>query len=166
MRALASDGREEPSPKIRSLCILGFPFTDHLDEARMRRLAVAALAAASVAACRSYDSYGPLTDQSGLIPAEQFARFGRQQAEIVAIGRALAEWRMNEDEAAESEQTSRAGCFARRFADVATVDPDPQGHRLTVRFANQWRVAVLPIPGATAPEAVRGIDPPGPSPCP
>ena len=131
----------------------------------MRRVALAVVVACSAGACRSYDSYTPITDQAGLIPAEQFARYGRQQAEIVAIGRALAEWRMTGDQTGLTEQTERAGCFARRFPDVASVDADPLGHRLTVQFAGGWRVGVLPIPGGTAPEATPGINPLGPSPC-
>jgi hypothetical protein len=120
----------------------------------MRRVALAVVVAVSGGACRSYDSYTPLADQAGLIPAQQFARYGRQQAEIVAIGRALSEWRMTGDQAGLTEQTDRAGCFARRFPDVATVDADPPG-----------RVGIVPIPGSTAPDAIPGINPPGPSPC-
>ena len=131
----------------------------------MRRVALAVVVVLSAGACRPYDSYTPLTDQDGLIPAEQFARYGRQQAEIVAIGRALSEWRMTGDQAGLTEQTDRAGCFARRFPDVAAVDADPLGHRLTIRFAEGWRVGIVPIPGRTAPEATPGITPPGPSPC-
>ena len=132
----------------------------------MRRVGLAAVVALFAGACRSYDSYTPLTDQAGLIPAQQFARYGRQQAEIVAIGRALSEWRMTGDEAGLTEQTHRAGCFARRFPDVATVDADPPGHRLTVKFAGGWRAGIVPIPGSTAPDATPGINPPGATPCP
>ena len=131
----------------------------------MRRVALAALAAISIGACRSYDNYSPLVDQDGLIPVEQFARYGRQQAEAVAIGRALAEWRMGADEAGAIEQTDRAACFARRFPDVESVVADPLGHRLTVKFTSGWRVGIVPIAGSTAPEATPGISPPGPSPC-
>ena len=131
----------------------------------MRRVALAALAAFTMGACRSYDNYSPLADQDGLVPADQFARYGRQQAEAVAIGRALAEWRMTADEAGAAEQTDRAACFARRFPDVERVDVDPHGHRLTVKFATGWRVGIVPIPGSTAPEATPGSSPPGTSPC-
>lgn len=131
----------------------------------MRRVALAALAAFSMGACRSYDNYAPLVDQKGLTPAEQFARYGRQQAEVVAIGRALAEWRTTADEAGAAEQTDRAACFAKRFPDVESVVSDPHGHRLTVKFTSGWRVGIVPIPGSLAPEATPGISPPGPSPC-
>lgn len=131
----------------------------------MRRVALALLVALSAVSCRSYDFYTPITDQDGLIPAEQFARYGRQQAVTVAIGRALSEWRMSGDLAGATEQTDRGGCFARRFPDVASVDADPLGHRLTVKFKAGWRVGILPIPGNTAPEATPGIQPLAPSPC-
>ena len=131
----------------------------------MRRVALAALAALVCGACRSYDNYGPIADQRGLVPGEQFARYGRQQAEAVAIGRSLAAWKMTDDAEGKKEQTRRAACFARRFADVETVDEDPAGHRLTVKFAGGWRVGIVPIDDGVAPEATRGISPPGNSPC-
>jgi hypothetical protein len=131
----------------------------------MRRLALAALAVGLVGACRPYDNYAPISDQSGLVPAEQFARYGREQAELVAIGRALSEWKMTADEAGQTEQVERAACFARRFPDVATVDADPLGHRLTVRFNSGWRAAVVPISDGVDPAATPGISPLGPSPC-
>jgi len=131
----------------------------------MRRLALAGIAALSLGACRPYDSYGRLLDQSGLIPAEQFARFGHEQAELVAIGRSLAKWRMTQDSAGFAQQAERASCFARRFPDVQTVDPDPLGHRLTIRFKSGWRAAVVPVDDGVEPDATPGIPPLGPSPC-
>lgn len=129
------------------------------------RVALAAVAALSLVGCRPYDNYAPLTSQAGLIPAAQFARYGQQQAEAVAIGRALAEWRMTADSAGAREQTDRAGCFARRFPDVVAVDADPLGHRLTVRFKSGWRVGIVPVTDGVAPEATPGIAPLGQSPC-
>ena len=131
----------------------------------MRRLALAGIAALSLGACRPYDSYGRLLDQSGLIPAEQFARFGHEQAELVAIGRSLAKWRMTQDSAGFAQQAESASCFARRFPDVQTVDPDPLGHRLTIRFKSGWRAAVVPVDDGVEPDATPGIPPLGPSPC-
>ena len=131
----------------------------------MRRVALAALAAFAMGACRDYESFGPLADQSGLVPAEQFARYGQQQAEAVAIGRALAAWKMTPDPEGKAEQVRRAACFARRFADVESVDVDPAGYRLTVKFAGGWRVGIVPINDGVDPEATKGISAPGPSPC-
>src|ERR1041385_7125022 len=89
----------------------------------MRRAASAALAAITLWACRPYDNAAPLEDQKALIPAAKFARYGREQAEVVAIGRSLAAWKMTEDEAGLAAQAEGAGCFARRFADVETGGP-------------------------------------------
>jgi hypothetical protein len=132
----------------------------------MRRVAVAALAAIAFAGCRPYDNYAPVVDQRGLVPAAQFARYGREQAEAVAIGRSLSEWKLTEDEAGFTGQTDHAACFAKRFPDVATVDADPLGHRLTVKFKSGWRVGIIPIPDGIQPDATPGLPPLGPASCP
>ena len=132
----------------------------------MRRLALAGLAALSLGACRPYDNYAPLARQDGLVPAEQFARYGREQAEVVAIGRSLAKWKMTGDSAGFTDQTEKAACFARRFPEVETVDADPLGHRLTVRFKSGWRAAAVPVDDGVEPESTPGISPLGPSTCP
>jgi len=119
--------------------------------------AFAALVLLSALACRPYDNYEPLVDQSGLLPAAQFGRMGREQAELVAIGRSLAAWRMTGDSASIIEQATHAACFARRLPDVETVDADPQGYRLTVRFKSGWRAAALPVPDGVEPAATPGL---------
>lgn len=131
----------------------------------MRSVAVAALAAFSLLGCRPYDGYSPVVAQDGLVPAAQFARYGREQAEVVAIGRALAEWKGTADSAGYTQQTERASCFARRFPDVETVDADPLGHRLTIKFRSGWRAAVLPVHDGVRPDATPGISSLGPTPC-
>jgi len=132
----------------------------------MRSLAAAALALLTFG-CRPYDTYAPLADQGGLLPAERFARAGREQAELVAIGRSLAAWRMTRDTAAVLEQARRAACFARRLPDVVSVDVDPLGYRLTVRFKSGWRAAALPIDDGIEPLATPGLPAllPAPSAC-
>jgi hypothetical protein len=122
----------------------------------MRSVALAALAL-SVFSCRPYDNYSPLVNQSGLVPASQFGRYGREQNELVAIGRSLAAWRMTGDSTAVFEQVRRAACFARRLPDVAAVDLDPPGYRLTVRFRSGWRAAAIPIPDGIEPTATPGL---------
>jgi hypothetical protein len=109
----------------------------------MRGVAVTALAALSLVGCRPYDGY----------------------AQVVAIGRALAEWKGTADSAGYTQQTDHAGCFARRLPDVETVDADPLGHRLTVKFKSGWRAAVLPVHDGIRPDATPGISSLGPSPC-
>lgn len=131
----------------------------------MRRLALAGFAALSLGACRPYDNYAPLVGQDGLVPAEQFARYGHEQAEVVAIGRSIARWKMTADSAGFSQQTEKAACFARRFPDVESVDADPLGHRLTVRFKSGWRAAAIPVDDGVEPESTPDISPLGQSPC-
>jgi hypothetical protein len=131
----------------------------------MGRLAVAAAAALAVLGCRPYDNYRPIASQKGLVPAATFARYGREQAELTAIGRALAEWKGSADSAGYAQQTEHAACYAQRFPDVVAVDADPWGHRLTVRFKSGWRAAALPIEDGVKPDATPGIPPLGPSPC-
>jgi len=125
----------------------------------MRALAPAGLLALLLVSCRTYDNYAPLADQSGLSPATQFARFGREQSELVAAGRSLAAWRMTGDPEAIVEQASRAACFARRLPDVETVTPDPLGFRLTLKFKSGWRAAAIPIDDGVEPAATRGLPP-------
>lgn len=123
----------------------------------MRSLMLAALAALALLGCRPYDNYGPLGGQSGLLPPDRFARLGREQTELVAIGRSMAAWRMTSDAAAVMEQASRAACFARRLPDVETVDADPLGYRLTVKFKSGWRAAAVPIDDGVDPAATPGL---------
>lgn len=123
----------------------------------MRCTVVAALAALTLVSCRPYDSYGPLAGQSGLLPAERFASLGREQAQLVAVGRSLAAWRMTDDPGDLAEQARRAACFARRLTDVASVDADPSGHRLTVTFKSGWRAAAVPIADGVEPADTPGL---------
>ncbi|MEP6689421.1 MAG: hypothetical protein ABJC36_13810, partial [Gemmatimonadales bacterium] len=41
----------------------------------------------ALVSCRSYQYESKITDQDGLVPADQFARYGKEQAEAVAIAR-------------------------------------------------------------------------------
>ncbi|NOT09337.1 MAG: hypothetical protein HOP28_14165, partial [Gemmatimonadales bacterium] len=89
-----------------------------------------------------------------------------EQAAVVAIGRALAAWKMTADAEGYGQQTARAACFARRLPEVAMVDTDPLGHRLTVQFTSGWRVGVVPVEDGVAPEATPGLSALGPESCP
>jgi hypothetical protein len=107
--------------------------------------------------CRGYDNYSPVANQSGLIPAERFARYGREQASVVAIGRSIAAWRMTNDPADQEKQVSQARCFALRLPEVERADPDPQGHRIGITFRSGWRVGVVPVEDGVDPAATPGI---------
>lgn len=114
----------------------------------MKRSMTLAAAAAMLVSCRSYDYRDTISAQKGLIPADQYARYGREQAEVVAAGRELAHF------AADSVQ--EAVKYARGLPDVANVTPDARGHWLTLQFKSGWRVATPPVA-----DGKRGAETPG-----
>lgn len=120
------------------------------------RLALAA-ALVSLAACRPYNLQQTTAGQDGLIPAEQFARYGSEQAKLVAIGRSLAQWDGGQTPEARATQVTKAMEYAKTIPGVVGVVPDTLGYRLTVTFASGWRAAALPIGDGVAPEATPGV---------
>lgn len=108
-----------------------------------RLLLVALLAVASLGACRDYNFKRHVSSQDGLIPADQYARYGREQAIAVAIGREFARPYNSGPEA----QVDVAINYARtNFAkDIRDISGDPQSNRIVVTFVSGWRTAVVPI---------------------
>jgi len=98
-----------------------------------RRLGLC-LAALALASCRSYQYESKITSQDGLVPPDQFARYGHDQAEAIAIGREFG--RTGADSAM---------AYARSLGDVATVSADSLGYRMTVLFKSGWRTGIAPI---------------------
>ena len=84
--------------------------------------------------CRTYDYSGRISDGGGLVPADQMARYGREQAEAVAIARHFARVGMDS-----------AVTFARSQPDVANAVADPLTYRITVDFKSGWRLGVVPL---------------------
>ena len=119
------------------------------------RLALAAIGA--ITACRPYDLQTTTAGQDGLIPAIQFARYGHEQAKLVAIGRSLAQWDGGTTPEARATQVTKALEYAKTIPGVVNVVPDTLGYRLTVTFASGWRAAALPIGDGIAPEATPGV---------
>jgi hypothetical protein len=99
----------------------------------------------SLASCRSYDYQPHVSDADGLVPAEQMARYGREQSQAVAISRRFAELHQGTSPAALAAQADSAVAFARTQPDVANAVADPQSHRVTVDFKSGWRVGVVPL---------------------
>lgn len=122
----------------------------------MRRLIPLLLLALATTACPSYDEYSPVVSQDGLVPPDQFARYGKEQAQAVAIGREFAVAYRGETPADWAAQADAAIAYARTLPDVATIVADTLGHRLTVQFKSGWRTAVLPID-----DGRRGAETPG-----
>lgn len=122
----------------------------------MRRLLALPLLALTLTACPSYDNYAPLVSQKGLIPPDQFARYGQEQAEAVAIGREFAFAYQGDSPADYGAQAAAGAAYARTMPDVVNVTADTLGHRLTIQFKSGWRTAVDPIA-----DGRRGSETPG-----
>jgi hypothetical protein len=100
---------------------------------------------AALVSCRAYDLESRLTNQAGLIPADRFARYGREQAQEVAIAREYGHAR---DGSTPEELVNRADAavrYARTLPDVTDAGADPLGLRLTIRFKSDWLTMVTPI---------------------
>jgi hypothetical protein len=98
---------------------------------------------AGLGACRDYDYKRHVSNQDGLIPADQFARYGREQAIAVAIGREFA----RPYNSGPGAQADVAISYARNkfHLDILNMSADPQGNRLVVTFRSGWRTAIVPI---------------------
>ena len=111
----------------------------------MRRSFGVVLLVMSVVSCRAYDLESRLTDQSGLVPPDRFARYGREQAQEVAIAREYGRAADGSTPENLMQQAEKAAKYARTLPDVADVGVDPLGFRLTVRFKSGWLSMFPPI---------------------
>jgi hypothetical protein len=105
----------------------------------------AVLLLTALTSCRDYNFQSRLTNQGGLVPADQFARYGREQAEEMAIAREFGAEIKRSSPADLVKPAEAASRFARTLPDVADVQADPLGYRLTLRFKSGWRTMVTPI---------------------
>lgn len=111
----------------------------------------------ALSACRGYDFYPRLADADGLVPGDQMARYGREQAQSVAIARAFAAAHTGNSPQAWSEQADSALRYARGLPDVVNAVADPLGHRLTVQFRSGWIDGIVPLGDGTAPGETPGL---------
>jgi hypothetical protein len=95
--------------------------------------------------CRDYDLHSRLTSQRGLIPADQYARYGREQAEEIAVAREFGHADRGTSVADLVNQAAAATNYARTLPDVADIKADPLGLLLTIRFKSGWRTMTTPI---------------------
>jgi hypothetical protein len=98
-----------------------------------------------LASCRSYDLSSRLTSQRGLIPADQYARYGREQAQEIAIAREFGHASRGTSPEDLMKQAEAATSYAKTLPDVAEVKADPLGLLLTIRFKSGWRTMTTPI---------------------
>jgi hypothetical protein len=95
--------------------------------------------------CRDYDLEDRLVDQDGLVPPDQYARYGREQAQEIAIAREFGHAHQGSGADQLVRQAEAAATYARSLPDVADVKADPPGLLLTVRFKSGWRTMVTPL---------------------
>jgi hypothetical protein len=111
----------------------------------MIRSTAALLLVLALSSCRTYDYESHVSDPGGLVPADQFARYGREQAQAAAIARRFAEARQGASPEALAAQADSAVAYALTQPDVANAVADPLSHRLTVTFKSGWRLGVVPV---------------------
>ncbi|HSR14373.1 MAG TPA: hypothetical protein VLL51_01380 [Gemmatimonadales bacterium] len=112
-----------------------------------------------LAACPSYDRYDTVVDEKGLVPADQFAAYGTEQAEAIAIGRALGSAHTGTTPEALLKQVMAGAEYARSLPGVATVVPDSTAFLLTVTFKSGWKKAIVPIMDGVPADQTPGLPP-------
>ena len=111
----------------------------------MKESFIVVLLAMVLGSCRSYDLSSRLTSQRGLIPADQYARYGREQAQEIAIAREFGHAGRGTSPDQLAKQAGAATNYARTLPDVADIKADPLGLLLTIRFKSGWRTMTTPI---------------------
>jgi len=111
----------------------------------MRRL-VPLLLLAAVTACPTYDRLPYVSSDDGLMAADEWAKYGPEQAIAVAIGRAYAD-----------NKPSVALEYARKFPQVTHIEADSLGHHLVVTFESKWSTQVTPLTDGKAPDETAGL---------
>lgn len=96
-------------------------------------------------ACRDYGLEERLEVQDGLVPPDQYARYGREQAQEIAIAREFGYAQKGSAPEQLIKQAEAAATYARSLPDVADVKADPPGLLLTIRFKSGWRTMVTPL---------------------
>ena len=95
--------------------------------------------------CRDYHLSSRITNQDGLVPADQYARYGREQAEEIAIAREFGHASQGSSADQRKKQAEAGAAYARSLPDVVGVKADQQGLLLTVQFKSGWRTMITPL---------------------
>jgi hypothetical protein len=95
--------------------------------------------------CRDYDLDKRLVNQDGLVPPDQYARYGREQAQEIAIAREFGHAHRGSSTEDLTRQAQAAASYAKTLPDVVNVKADPKGLLLTVQFKSGWRTMVAPL---------------------
>ena len=111
----------------------------------MNRAFVPLALIAVLAACPTYDEYPKLSDQSGLVDADTYARYGKEQAEAMAIAREYGHFHQGDSRADLQAAAESTVAYARTLPDVVDIHADSLGHRMTIQFKSGWRTMVNPV---------------------
>ena len=123
----------------------------------MMRRAALLLGVLLAPACRGYDYHDRVSGDGGFTPGDQFARYGREQAQAVAVARQFAAEDQGSSAEERARQTEAAVAYARKQPDVTGVVADSQGNWLTLQFRSGWRTAVTPLADGTEAAATPGL---------
>ena len=110
----------------------------------MRRL-VPLLLALTLVACRRYDPYPYLTSGKGMLPPDEYAKYGPEQAIAVAIGREFGKDFTGKTAEEFAKQADAAMAYGKKFPQVKSITADTLGNRLVVTFQGGWTTQVTPI---------------------
>jgi hypothetical protein len=132
-------------------------FEDFSFGVEMRRSLSVGLLIVTMASCRDYHLASRITDQDGLVPADQYARYGREQAEEIAIAREFAHASHGASPDQRRKQADAAIAYARSLPDVSGIKADPLGLLLTVQFKSGWRTMVTPLDDGKRGAATAGL---------
>lgn len=109
-----------------------------------RAFGILALAVA-LGGCPSYDRIGKISDEHGQVSSDEYARYGQDQAQVVAIGREYGHFIGGASVADRIRAADSATAFGRRFPAVENVSVDTLGGWVTVEFRDGWRTYTTPL---------------------
>jgi hypothetical protein len=123
----------------------------------IRGSAVAFCLLLALSGCRGYDYHSRISNPDGFVTGDQMARYGREQAQSVAISRAFAAARSGDSPDALAAGADSAINYARTLPDVVNAVADPLSHRLTVQFRSGWIDGIVPLNDGKAAAETPGL---------
>jgi hypothetical protein len=111
----------------------------------------------ALSGCRGYDYQSRVSKSDGFISGNQMARYGREQAQSVAISRAFAAARSGDTPEALTAQADSAVRYAKTLPDVVSAVADPLSSRLTVQFRSGWIDGIVPLDDGTPAAETPGL---------
>jgi hypothetical protein len=111
----------------------------------------------ALSACRGYDFESRISQPGGFVPGDQMARYGREQAQAVAIARRFAAARSDDSPQGLKTQADSAVRYAGSLPDVVSAVADPQSVRVTVQFRSGWIDGIVPLDDGTPAAETPGL---------